>query len=331
MTDAPKISSQGHAWFARTVGVLLVLIGAILAAGGLWLALVRGSPYYLLAGLGLIASGALMVRRRVLGAWVYVGVFAATLPWALWESGLNGWALIPRLFGPFILLLLVAACVPDLTRDRAPRRASLSLALGASALMGGLVIAVLLAGRPPAPGAPTLGAAPLTAAAAGADWPAYGGTYGAQRYSTLAQITPANAGRLERAWLVHTGDLPATAEARARYGAETTPLKVGASLYLCTPKNVLMALDAATGKTRWRFDPKVADIHIPYTAACRGVAYYAVPTAHYGDVCATRIIEGTLDARLIAVDAATGRPCPDFGFGGQVDTTQGIGQNVPGM
>ncbi|WP_233586784.1 hypothetical protein [Caulobacter sp. 602-1] len=152
MTDAPKISSQGHAWFARTVGVLLVLIGAILAAGGLWLALVRGSPYYLLAGLGLIASGALMVRRRVLGAWVYVGVFAATLPWALWESGLNGWALIPRLFGPFILLLLVAACVPDLTRDRAPRRASLGLALGASALMGVLVIAVLLAGRPPRPG-----------------------------------------------------------------------------------------------------------------------------------------------------------------------------------
>jgi len=331
MPQTSKPSAQGRAWFARTIGVVLVLIGAILSVGGLWLVLVRGSPYYLLAGVGLVASGAMLVRRRVRGAWLYAGVFAATLVWALWESGLNGWALTPRLVGPFILLLLVMACVPDLTRDRPPRRASLGLAIGASALMGVLVIAVLLAGRPPAPGAPTLGPGPLAAGSAGADWPAYGGTYGAQRYSTLAQITPANVGRLQRAWLIHTGDLPASAQARKQYGAETTPLKVGSSLYLCTPKNILMSLDAATGQTRWRFDPKVADIHIPYTAACRGVAYYAVPGAKAGEACATRIIEGTLDARLIAVDAATGRPCPGFGFGGQVDTTQGIGQHVPGM
>lgn len=331
MTNTSKTLVQGHAWFARTVGVILVLIGAILSAGGLWLALVRGSPYYLLAGLGLVGSGALMVRRRVRGAWLYAGVFAATLVWALWESGLNGWALTPRLVGPFILLLLVMASVPNLTRDRTPRQASLGVAVWASALMAVLVIAVLMAGRPPAPGTPTLGPGPLAAGSAGADWPAYGGTYGAQRYSTLSQITPANVSKLERAWLIHTGDLPASAQARSQYGAETTPLKVGDSLYLCTPKNILMSLDAATGQTRWRFDPKVADIHIPYTAACRGVAYYAVPGAKSGEVCATRIIEGALDARLIAVDAATGRPCPDFGFGGQVDTTQGIGQHVPGM
>ena len=156
MPHASKTSTQGHAWFARTVGVILVVIGAVLSAGGLWLVLVRGSPYYLLAGLGLVGSGALIVRRRVRGAWLYAGVFAATLVWALWESGLNGWALTPRLVGPFILLLLVMATVPNLTRDRAPRRASLGLAVGTSALMAVLVIAVLLASRAPAPGAPTL-------------------------------------------------------------------------------------------------------------------------------------------------------------------------------
>ena len=120
MPQTSKPSVQSHAWFARTVGVVLMVIGAVLSAGGLWLVLVRGSPYYLLAGAGLVAAGALLIRRRVRGAWLYAGVFAATLVWALWESGLNGWALTPRLVGPFILLLLVMACVPDLTRDRAP-------------------------------------------------------------------------------------------------------------------------------------------------------------------------------------------------------------------
>ncbi|MCK5908496.1 MAG: pyrroloquinoline quinone-dependent dehydrogenase, partial [Caulobacter sp.] len=148
---------------------------------------------------------------------------------------------------------------------------------------------------------------------------------------TLAQITPDNAGKLKRAWLIHTGDLPASETARKTYGAETTPLKVDDTLYLCTPKNILIALDPQTGATRWRFDPKVPDANIPYTAACRGAAYYAVPGAAPDQACATRIIEGTLDARLIAVDARTGRPCADFGFGGQVDTAQGIGQHVPGM
>jgi quinoprotein glucose dehydrogenase len=95
--------------------------------------------------------------------------------------------------------------------------------------------------------------------------------------------------------------------------------------------NVLIALDPATGKQRWRFDPKVADEWIPYTAACRGVAYHATAGAAPDSLCAARIIEGTLDARLIAVDARTGRPCPDFGNNGQVDIKRGLGPVYPGM
>src|SRR3546814_2145206 len=91
---------------------------------------------------------------------------------------------------------------------------------------------------------------------AGADWPAYGGTYSARRYSPLTQITPANVGKLERAWTIHTGDLPSEA-AHGTYGAENTPLKVGDSLYVCTPKNMVLSLDPATGKQRWRFDPRI--------------------------------------------------------------------------
>src|SRR3546814_920047 len=116
--------------------------------------------------------------------------------------------------------------------------------------------------------------------------------------------------------------------AHGTYGAENTPLKVGDSLYVCTPKNIILSLDPATGRQRWRFDPHVPDKAIPYTAACRGVSYYAVPQAQANQLCATRIIFGTLDARLFALDARAGQPCGDFGTNGQVDTTIGMG-NVP--
>lgn len=314
---------------AVILGVVLFLIGVVLAGGGAWLAALHGSPYYVLAGAGLMVAGALMAMRRITGVWVYAGVFGATLIWSLWEVGLNGWALVPRLVGPFVLLWLALLCAPLLTVERRERRTASGLFGGSLAVMVVLIVAVAIAAIPAKPGTP---GGPLAADAsmtAGADWNAYGGTYGAQRYSTLAQITPENAGKLKRAWLFHTGDLPDNEKARNMYGAETTPLKVGNSLYICTPKNILIALDAGTGKQRWRYDPKVADIHIPYTAACRGVSYYAVPNAT--GACAARIIEGTLDARLIAVDAATGQPCAGFGFGGQVDTSQGVSKSAAGM
>ena len=316
---------------AIVVGVILVLIGAVLGLGGLWLIVLGGSPYYVVAGLALLVAGALMVRGLALGVWVYAGLFALTLMWAVWEAGLNGWALLPRVLGPFILLLAVLACAPRLSPTAGARKVAGLIAAAASAVM---VLGVLVVMLVPSSKAGSLPAADRPVAmsdAAAGDWRAYGGTYGAQRYSALTQLTPDNVGRLKRAWLFHTGDLPQSKTARDMYGAETTPLKVGDTLYLCTPKNILIAVDPATGVQRWRFDPKVDDKHIPYTAACRGVSYFEVPGADTTAVCARRIIEGTLDARLISVDAATGRPCASFGFGGQVDTAQGIGEHAPGM
>ena len=105
-------------------------------------------------------------------------------------------------------------------------------------------------------------------------------------------------------------------EAKGKYSPETTPLKVGDRVFLCSAKNIIMALDAGTGKEWWRYDPKVPDDAIPYGATCRGVAYYVDTTAAPDALCAKRIIEGTLDARLIAVDAETGQLCPDFGTKG---------------
>jgi len=327
-------SRRGPAsWLAAAVGVLLGLIGLVLALGGAWLAVLGGSPYYLLAGAGLLVSGWLLFRGRVLGAWIYAAVFVATLLWAVWEVGLQGWPLVPRVVGPALLFVLVMAVVPAISGSRTARQLAFAGVVGLVALVVAGGIGVAFEGRRPAP-------APLPAAAltmsdpsllqASADWPAYGGSYAARRYSPLAQITPENVGRLERAWLAHTRDLPSE-RAKKKYGAETTPLKVGDTLYLCSAKNILIALDPATGQERWRYDPKVADDWIPYTAACRGVTYYAAPGGDPAQACSTRIVEGTLDGRLIAVDARTGQPCAGFGRGGQVDIKLGMGPVHPGM
>ncbi len=173
------------------------------------------------------------------------------------------------------------------------------------------------------------GAIDATGGIAADDWPAWGGTQRGLRYSSLKEIDRDNVGKLKRVWTFETGDMPDKA-AKGKYSPENTPLKVGENLYVCSAKNQIIALDAATGKEKWRFDPKVPDDAIPYGATCRGVSYYKDPNAETGSLCAERVIEGTLDARLIAVDAESGRPCPGFGSNGTVDMTDGIGWTVPG-
>src|SRR5262249_25585719 len=115
------------------------------------------------------------------------------------------------------------------------------------------------------------------------EWSAYGGGQSAQRYSDLTQITPENVKDLKRVWTFHTGHIP------KKSGSELTPLKIGSTIYGCTPMNKLFALNAATGEKLWMYDPQVPAAWVPYTAACRGVAFYTIPNAAPGQVCAERI------------------------------------------
>lgn len=265
---------------------------------------------------------------------MYSLLFLVTVAWAWWEVGTDGWALVPRTVGPAVLLVCVILLAPTLRAYRHAFELPATVAVGTLMLVGTGYMMFVSSNAAAAVSVPgTAAGAAMSDSSllkAGADWPAYGGSYSARRYSPLDQINPTNVSQLTRAWVFHTGDLPSD-ETRNTYGAETTPLKVGNLLYVCTPKNILIAVEASTGKQRWRYDPRVPDAFIPYTAACRGVAYFAVPDADPAQLCAARVFEGTLDGRLVAVDAESGKPCMSFGYGGQVDTATGIGRHDPGM
>ncbi|MGJ4994894.1 pyrroloquinoline quinone-dependent dehydrogenase [Bradyrhizobium sp. HKCCYLS3077] len=151
-------------------------------------------------------------------------------------------------------------------------------------------------------------------------WQHWGGDAGGTRFAPLSEITPANVDRLLRAWDYRTGDLESRTPAAAfRTKFEATPILVEDSLVFCTPFNEVVALDPGTGAQRWRFDPKVSDGRRPANRyACRGVTSWVDRTAPADAACRSRLFMGTVDARLIALDARTGRPCAGFGDGGEV-------------
>jgi len=151
------------------------------------------------------------------------------------------------------------------------------------------------------------------------EWTHYGHDAGGTRYSSLAQINRENVVSFKVAWTFHTGDISDGQGRRKRSGFESTPIMVDGTLYLTTPFNRVIALDPATGAQRWAYDPKIAlDGDYGDGLVNRGVSTWLDSLRAPGQPCHRRIFEATQDARLVAIDAATGSPCADFGKGGQV-------------
>lgn len=334
-------------WWTMFVGVVLLVFGTPIAAGGLWLISLGGSWYYLPAGIGLLLTAWFLLQRSINALWVYVVTYTATLAWALWESGLDGWAQVPRLVAPTVVLILVLTTVPTLRGSvrrfgRALTAATVLAALGVIGVANqGIEAPLAQEAEEPAEVAPATPNAPqatvptappaepsYVALETGADWPAYGGTHRALRYSPLEEITKDNVTDLEKIWEFRTGDLPQDDEP---FGNQNTPVKVGDRLYICSAMNKIFALDAATGTQFWTFDPEVSTDALGYNASCRGLVYFEDPTAAQGELCATRVVNLTHDARMIALDTETGQLCPDFGNGGIVNLMQGIGDVAPGF
>lgn len=166
----------------------------------------------------------------------------------------------------------------------------------------------------------TLGVSVLAQTTLESNWSHYGGDAGGMRYSRLTQISPKNVSRLQIAWVFHTGDVSDGKHGKQRSGFEATPILVDRMLIFTTGFNRVIAVNPETGKLRWAYDPKI-DPTWDYgdDLVNRGVAmWFDAAQAKRSGPCQRRIYEATLDARLIALDSATGAPCADFGDKGEV-------------
>jgi quinate dehydrogenase (quinone) len=331
------------------LGIVVMLVGLALLVGGFRLAQLGGSWYFLLMGAATVAAGILLVARRALGAVLYGVAFLATVAWALVDAGLEFWPLVSRLVMPAVLALLVALAWPALRRGRGQPAGRGAYGVAAVLLIG--LLGTAFAAFQPRPVVAATGARPAVVPVAKGseqrDWMHWGNTTAGTRFAALDQITPANVEQLQVAWTAHTGDVPES----NGFGAEdqNTPLQIGDTLYLCTPHNHVIAIDADSGQQRWAFDPKAT---APNWQRCRGLGYFdaslpqvGVPTLTAATpaaaaaalvpaapaVCTKRLLMTSIDARLFALDAATGAPCPDFGDNGVVDLKVGMGEIKPGF
>jgi len=171
----------------------------------------------------------------------------------------------------------------------------------------------------------------LAQAQSDATWSSYGKDPGGSRFSPAAQINKSNVTQLKVAWTFHTGALPHDPDNLDKKAAfEATPILIDGKLFFTTPYDHVFAINAQTGEKIWEFDPQ---LELPYGASevtSRGVSAWHDSKAKSGQPCALRIFFGTLDARLIALDGATGKPCTDFSDNGEVALTNDVKLRDPG-
>lgn len=303
----------------RLLALLLVLLGLGLLWLGGQLLLAGGSPYYVLAGAVLLAMAVLLWRQASAALTLFGALWVATAAWALWEAGLSFWPLLGRLglltvIGAWLLMPWVRGSLG--ARRTSPLSAGLLIVLAVGIvggigwtfwndrIVGGTDLSHL-AGPPADP--------------RDGNWTNWGNQKEGRRYSALAQITPQNVGALKEAWSYSLG--PEPTGARAPF--EATPLKIDDTVYICAGYNDVIALDAETGRQKWRFASH-SSIKGVFGQTCRGVSYFKLADAAPGSACAERIYEATIDSRLIALDARNGAPCPGFGENGSVNLLEGM-------
>ncbi|ROR17904.1 quinate dehydrogenase (quinone) [Comamonas sp. BIGb0124] len=330
------------------LAVLSGLIGLVLLTVGGYLAILGGSPYYVLTGLALAVFSVLLWMRHRGSIVLFTLIIITTVLWSCWENGLYFWGLIPRLSWALLLGILVAVVTPALMEGRF-RKASASVAVvflvlcasGFAAMFSPhFLVANAVPERDLTPSSPT----------SPNGWLAYGNSPYGTRFANATQITPANVKDLEVAWSFHTGDI-------VKDGAEdqNIPLFVDDTVYTCTPYSKIIALDAETGQEKWRYDPVLFEGKgKSWRYRCRSLAYYqpaeqdatlksgVMPAAAVSMTlsanttketdavqCHARIVFATVDARLIELDPRTGKRCQGFGTDGEVSLKTGMGDLGP--
>ncbi|ARQ57472.1 quinoprotein glucose dehydrogenase [Rhizobium sp. Kim5] len=318
--------------------ILFIIIGLALGGGGFWLVTLGGSLFYLFAGLMFLITAGLLLMRKAVALRVYAVLVVAALAWAVWEVGFDWWQLGPR--GGMIILLGLWLLTPWIRRPLGFRSPT-GITYGANpwplAVPVVLAIAVALYSMTTDPHdlAGDLPRDEVVASPAfggsvpDGEWHQYGRTPFGQRYSPLDQITAENVSTLKEAWRYQTGDVKRP-EDISETTYQVTPLKVKDTLYLCTPHNWAIALDAKTGKEKWKYDSNSGMNPNRQHQTCRGVTYYADPEVAAGQPCAERVYLPTSDARLIALDAADGKVCTSFADQGVLHLETGMRFNPAG-
>ncbi|XKM39694.1 glucose/quinate/shikimate family membrane-bound PQQ-dependent dehydrogenase [Rhizobium ruizarguesonis] len=318
--------------------IFFIIIGLALGGGGLWLVTLGGSVFYLFAGLMFLITAGLLLMRKAVALWVYAVLVVAALVWAIWEVGFDWWQLGPR--GGMIILLGLWLLTPWIRRPLGLRSPTgITYAANPWPLAVPVILAILvalysmttdphdLAGELPKD---TVAANPAFGGSVpDGEWHQYGRTAFGQRYSPLDQISAENVSTLKEAWRYQTGDVKRPDDV-GETTYQVTPLKVKDTLYLCTPHNWAIALDAKTGKEKWKYDPNSGMNPDRQHQTCRGVTYYADPAVAAGQPCAERVYLPTSDARLIALDAADGKVCTSFADQGVLHLETGMRYNPAG-
>ncbi|MEZ2128970.1 MULTISPECIES: glucose/quinate/shikimate family membrane-bound PQQ-dependent dehydrogenase [unclassified Sinorhizobium] len=312
--------------------ILFLLIGLALGGGGLWLAMLGGSLFYVFAGLMFILTAFLLFIRRAAALWLYAFLVIVALVWAIWEVGFDWWQLGPR--GGLIILLGLWLLTPWIRRPlgfispTGIRYGANPWPLAVPVIIS-IAVAVYAMTRDPhdlsgeLPTNVVAAAPPFGGNVPDGEWHQYGRTPFGQRYSPLDQINKDNVSQLQEAWRYQTGDVKRPDDV-GETTYQVTPLKVADTLYLCTPHNLAIALDAKTGKEKWKYDSNSGMNPNRQHQTCRGVTYYRDQTAAAGAPCAERIYLPTSDARLIALDAASGQVCTSFGENGMLHLETGM-------
>ncbi|MBJ3813408.1 glucose/quinate/shikimate family membrane-bound PQQ-dependent dehydrogenase [Shimwellia pseudoproteus] len=310
-----------------------LLTGLYLLVGGIWLVAIGGNLYYPIAGVIMLLVAVLLWRRRPAALGLYALLLLGTLFWSIHEVGFDFWALTPRLdvlvfFGIWLVLPFIGQRLP-----------------GARGGIYGLIAVLLLTGcglgwaifHDPQEINGTLDADSTAAVpqadnqVADADWPAYGRTQEGQRYSPLKQINDKNVHQLKAVWTFRTGDLKRPTDP-GEITDEVTPIKIRDTLYLCTPHQQLFALDAATGKEKWHFDPQLNTDPSFQHVTCRGVSYHEARAGQVSSAdCPRRVLLPVNDGRLFALNADNGKLCESFANHGILNLQTNMPVTTPGM
>ncbi|QPC95989.1 membrane-bound PQQ-dependent dehydrogenase, glucose/quinate/shikimate family [Mesorhizobium sp. INR15] len=270
--------------YRTIVSSLTGLFGVLIFIGGAWLAVIGGSWFFILLGVGMSGSAFLLFQRRPEGLALYGVTVLVTFVWSVYEVGFDWWALSAR--GSLLVVIGVLLLLPPMVRSLHRPEIGWARYDASSGILAGSIAVALVAGLYSMFLSPhdTSGVfsdaqmatnKTLETGVPDGEWQAYGRTNAGRRYSPLDQITPANVDNLKVAWTYHTGDIRGPNDpGEATY--EDTPLMIDGTVYVCTPHNLVIALDAVSGKEKWRFDP-----HLKQTAkqttqhlTCRGVSYF---------------------------------------------------------